>query len=252
VLAPLLLAAAHAPAGDAPGPRPLQVFAAASLTEAFQDIAAAFTIAQPGLRVEFEFGGSAQLRVQIEHGAPADVFAAADLETAEALQRSALAGEVHAFATNRLVIAVPSRATRVADAADLARAGVKLVLASPGVPAGRYAAAAIEALDRSGRFGSRFAERVRANVVSEESNVRLALQRVLLGEADAGLLYGTDVAAAGGRVRAIELPAGLAPPAHYGIAVVRGPAVHPSAAAFVAFVLSPRGRAILSRHGFGA
>lgn len=241
------------PGGAAASPSPpLRVFAAASLGDAFREIGAAFEATHPGIRVELECGGSAQLRVQIEQGAPADVFAAADLETVESLERAGRTDRARTFATNRLVVVTPARAAGVATLAGLGRRGVRLALAGPSVPAGRYAASAIAAMDRSRRYGPRFAARVRANIVSEETSVRAALTRVALGEADAAFVYATDAASAASRVRVIAIPDSLAPPVCYGIARVLGSSRHPAAPAFVAFVTGPAGGAILRRFGFGA
>ena len=225
----------------------VRILAASSLTEAFREIAAGFEAENPGTKVEVSFAGSQVLRTQIEQGAPADVFASADREHAEALVRAGLLGPTRVFARNALVVIVPAEAAEVTSLADLARPGIRLVLAGPAVPAGRYAAEALRRLDAAGTFGAGFSARVRSNVVSEETNVRAVLSKVVLGEADAGLVYATD-AAAGGRVRVIDLPVGVV--AEYPIGVVAGTRVPVAAAAFVDRVLGERGQAILRRHGF--
>lgn len=238
------------PAGLAPppaAPGAVRVLAAASLTEAFAEIAAAFETDRPGTKVELSFAGSQVLRTQIEQGAPADVFVSADREHADALVRAGLLGPVRVFARNRLVVVTPAEGARVRSLADLARPGTRVVLAGPSVPAGRYAASALQRLDAFGGLGPGFGARVLSNVVSEETNVRAALSKVALGEADAGFVYATDAASASGRVRVLDLPVDVV--AEYPIGILAG-SRSTAAAAFVDLVLGERGQAILRRHGF--
>jgi molybdate transport system substrate-binding protein len=227
----------------------LVVFAAASLTEAFQDIGAAFERAHPGVKVEFNFAGSQVLRAQIEQGAPADVFASADLLHADALAASGRTRPHRTFARNALVVVTPGGSPRVRSLRDLAAPGVKVVLAAATVPAGRYARKALERMDGDASLGAGFAERVRAAVVSEETSVRAVLAKVALGEADAGFVYATDAAAARGRVAVIALPEGLGVVATYPIAVLTR-STSPLAAAFMEEVLGAEGQAALRRRGF--
>jgi molybdate transport system substrate-binding protein len=251
VIALLGVAALAAPAGASVAPTgssgTVRVLAASSLTEAFAEIAAAFEAGNPGTRVELSLAGSQVLRTQVEQGAEADVFASADREHADALVRQGLLRPTRIFARNSLVVVVPGQAARVASLADLARPGTRVVVADPAVPAGRYAAEALRRLDAEGGLGTGFGPRVRANVVSEETNVRAVLSKVVLGEADAGLVYATDAAAAAGKVRVLELPVSVV--AEYPIGVLAG-ARSPAAAAFVDLVLGERGQAILRQHGF--
>ena len=228
----------------------VRVSAASSLAEAFAEIARAFEKANPGASVELNLGGSQRLRTQIEHGAPVDVFASADAVHAEALQRAGLLGPTQVFARNRLAVAVPARGA-VTRLHDLARPGTRVVVASPAVPVGRYTAQALAKLGASGLYGDGFPSRVQANVVSEEANVRAVLAKIALGEADAGVVYATDVAAAGGKVRAIEIPDRHNVIAEYPIGLVtRAGAPQRAARAFVALVLGGEGQAALRRHGF--
>jgi len=226
----------------------VRVLAASSLTEAFGEIASGFEADHPGTKVEVSFAGSQVLRTQIEQGARADVFASADREDAAALARKGLLGPTRVFARNALVVVVPAGAARVASLAGLARPGTLVVVAGPAVPAGRYAACALRRLDGEGAFGPGFGARVRANVVSEETNVRAVLSKVALGEADAGFVYRTDAATAGGKVRVLELPVSVV--AEYPIGVLRDASDPGAAEAFVERVLGERGQAILRRHGF--
>ena len=228
----------------------VRVFAASSLTEAFLEIAAAHEGARPGTKVELNFAGTQVLRTQIEQGAPADVFASADLSHAEALVRSRLLGPATPFARNALAVVVPAGSARVASLADLGRPGLRLVVAGPAVPVGRYTAAALRRLAAAGSLGPDFEARVHANVVSEETNVRAVLSKVVLGEADAGFVYATDVRAAGDGIRAIRLPTSLQPRVEYAAAVVRGARNPLQARAFLEGLLEGAGARALRRAGF--
>lgn len=227
----------------------VRVFAAASLREAFGDIGKRFEATHRGHRVEFHFAGSNVLRAQIEQGAAADVYASADTETMQGLRRAGAVGPPEAFAWNRLVVAARSDGP-VKSLADLARPGVKVVLAGASVPAGRYAEAALRAMDGPGRLGAGYRQRVLANMASRETNVRAALAKVALGEADAAFVYATDVRMARGKVRAISLPAHYSPAAAYPIARVAGSRQERLADAFIRMVRSREGKGILAAHGF--
>jgi molybdate transport system substrate-binding protein len=232
----------------AAGAASVRVFAASSLTEAFRDLGAAFERAHPGDHVEMSFAGSQVLRTQIEQGAVADVFAPADLDHAEVLRRAGLLGAYRVFATNRMVVVAPAEG-RVVDLEDLARPGVRVVVAGPAVPAGRYTARVLASLAAAGLFGADYQSRVRANVVSEETNVRFVLSKVEIGEADAGFVYATD-AAASKAVRVLDVPACCNVVAEYPIGVVTRSGAGDLARAFVDFVRSPAARALLAKHGF--
>ena len=225
------------------GPRPgghATVFAASSLTEAFAALA---RVARPGrgISITFDFAGSQQLAAQLEQGAPADVVAAADRATLEGLRRAGrLAGAPVAFATNRLEIVVRrGNPAHVAGLADLARPGMKVVLADRRVPAGGYAA---QALAHAGAV---------VHPVSLEDNVKSVVTKVGLGEADAGIAYVTDVPAAGGEVTGVAVAERDQVVATYTAAILKD-APHPGPArSFLAFVRSPAGQAVLQRFGFG-
>lgn len=224
----------------------LTVFAAASLTEAFNEMAAAFEDAHPGLEVTLNFAGSNTLRAQIEQGASADVYASANTrEMGELVANgfvSAVAPQI--FLTNRLVVVMPvNNPAGLSTLDDLTRPSLKLVLAAEEVPVGRYARLMLD------NAGADFRSQVLANVVSNENTVKQVLAKVQLGEADAGIVYASDA------VAAPELPVMEIPPAwnvlaEYPIAPLMS-APHPELAeAFVAFVLSPEGQAILQKWGF--
>jgi molybdate transport system substrate-binding protein len=228
----------------------LLVSAAASLTEAMTEVAEAFQAENSLVTVELNFGASSALATQIvEGGAPVDVFASANEAQ---MQRVADAGDVresHVFAHNELVVVVPPGST-LDTFESIAESGVRLVLAAPDVPIGAYARAVIAAVGTSGRFGTDFEAAVLGNVVSEEANVRQVLTKVELGEADAGIVYSTDAIVSGDLVRAIPVPTEFAPLAVYPIAVVEGSEHPETARAFVDFVLSSKGQAILQSFGF--
>jgi molybdate transport system substrate-binding protein len=231
----------------------LTVFAASSLTEVFTEIAQGFEAAQPGLRVTLSFGGSPQLRTQIEQGARADVFAAANVEQMDlAVRNGVVAGTPRLFAGNRLAVVVPrDTAGRVQTLADLARPGLKIVLAQRDVPVGAYAREVIQKLAAEPGASPDYAERVLRNVVSEEPNVRQVLAKVQLGEADAAIVYTTDVTpATASAVRQLPVPDGANVVARYPIARIAGSSNADAAEAFIAYVLSPAGQESLKRSGF--
>ena len=232
----------------------LRVLAASSLTEAFKDVARDFEAENPGVEVKLDFGGSQRLRSQLDFGAKADVFASADhLQMDRAAAAGLTAGPAVDFTANALVvIAMPGGLVR--DLADLARPGVRLILAHGSVPAGSYSRQALRNLaqDDTLGLGSRFEEDVLANLVSEEPNVRNVLQKVALGEVDAGFVYQTDVTAArgSGNVRIIPIPTPANVSALYPIAVLRDAPAPALAQEFVRFVLSEAGQRRLKEHGF--
>jgi len=216
------------------------IFAASSLVDAFARIGDELKKADPGVRLIFNFGSSSTLATQIANGAPADVFASADEANMRKVVDAELAvGVPTAFAGNRLEIAVAAgNPKKIGALADLARADVVLVLAAPTVPAGRYA---LEALTKAG---------VAARPVSQEVDVRAVLNKVSLGEADAGIVYVTDVRSAGGRVTGVAIPEEQQVVARYPIAVLKGSKNAPLANRFVDYLMSPNGQSILAEFGF--
>jgi molybdate transport system substrate-binding protein len=242
--------AASAPTDES---EPLTVFAAASLADVFAQVEAGFVEANPGAATVFNFAASDQLAQQILAGAPADVFASANSTQMQVVVDGSMADEAQTrvFARNRLVIAVPpDNPAGIAGLADLANPGVRLVLAAAEVPAGRYA---LEILDRASAdpaYGPGFPEAVLANVRSYEENVRAVLAKVVLAEADAGIVYLTDARSSGDDVVAIEIPPDFNVVAEYFIAPLSG-AVHPDRArAFLDYLLSSEGQSILAGAGF--
>lgn len=218
---------------------PIIVLAASSLTAAFGEIGKAYTARFPKRSVSFSFGASSELVAQINGGAPVDVFASADERTMGRLEPGSV-GEPVVFATNRLEIIVqPGNPKGIATVADLAKSNVLYVTASPDVPVGKYAQ---QVLEQAG---------VRVTPQSLEANVKGIVNKVVLGEADAGIVYVTDVLAAGNKAQGIEIPAAINVVARYPIAIPASSKVSDAAAAFVAFVRSDEGQAILAKYGFG-
>ena len=230
----------------------LTIFAAASLKEAFTTIGKQFDAAN-GSSTRFSFGGSDTLATQITQGAPADVFASANQTQMKIVQtKGFIASTPAVFARNRLVVIVPkANPGHVYSLPDLGRPGLKLVLAAPGVPVGKYARAAFQAMARNAAFGSDFLARVNANIVSNETDVKAVAAKVVLGEADAGVVYVTDVTKqVASKVTRIEIPPAYNQIASYPIAVVKGSHSAALAPKFVQYVLSSAGQGVLKKSGF--
>jgi molybdate transport system substrate-binding protein len=230
---------------DGDDERVLTVYAAASLSGAFERMGEEFEAQHEGVRVELGFGGSSDLVAQIQEGAPAEVFASADLTTMERLTAAGLAGgEPAVFATNSLQIAVaPGNPLGIASLADVAGDDVTLVTCAPVVPCGAAAASAAEAAD------------VDLAPVSEEQSVTDVLAKVASGEADVGLVYVTDVLGASGAVVGVDFAEASAAVNTYPIATVAGGDEDEGddlADDFVDLVLGEEGQAILRAAGFGA
>ncbi len=231
----------------------LTLFTAASLTEAFKEMGANIEQANPGTQVIFNFAGSPTLRTQLAQGARADVFASADEPNMQAAQQEGtIASEPRIFVRNWLVAIVPAaNPAQVKRLQDLAKPGVKLVLTNKEVPVGNYSRQALAKMSQDAAFGPEFATRVLANLVSEETNVRQVVAKVQLGEAHAGIVYSSDVTpAVRGAVQVLAIPDPFNVIAHYPIAVVRDAPNAAGARAFIDYVLSPAGQAILTKHGF--
>lgn len=239
VVAVLLLAGC---AGGTPEQRTLTVFAAASLTEVFDQLGPRFEEIHPGVDVAFNFGASSDLAQQIVNGGPADLFAAANTSTMKAVSDAGLVdGEPTVFATNVLeIVTPPGNPAGIASFADLARPGLKVVVCAPQVPCG----AAAEKIEQ--------ATGVTLDPVSEEPDVKSTLGKVTTGNADAGLVYATDVRAAGDDVQGIEFPEAAHAVNDYPIAVIAEAADADLARAFQELVTGAEGRAVLGSAGFGS
>jgi molybdate transport system substrate-binding protein len=224
------------------------VFAAASLRDVFEAMEGSFERAHPGVDVTFHFAGTQELRTQLEQGAAADVFASADLRHMDELVRAALVKAPAIFARNEPVLVVSSDAgDTLRSLADLPNAS-RIVLGTPEVPIGKYS---LQILNRArATLGEDFPARVEAKVVSREMNVRQVLAKVSLGEAQAGVVYRTDVPAAQGNVSVVSIPTEVNVIADYPIGVVTAAAHRDMATEWVRFVLSTEGQGVLTRAGF--
>ncbi len=217
------------------GGTPITVFAAASLTQVLPRI-------DKGPR--YSFAGSDQLAIQIQQGAPADVFAAASPKQPELLFRNGLVRKPVVFATNKLIVLVPrANPANIRTVYDLRREGLKIVIGDGSVPIGTYTRQILDALSITAE--------VTRNVVSQETDVKGIVTKVALGEADAGFVYLTDAKPVASRTRSIALPAWAQPAIRYEIAVVKASPRPEAAKAFVKKLLSKRGRLLLKQAGFG-
>jgi molybdate transport system substrate-binding protein len=235
-----------------PQHRTLKVFAAASLTDAFNEIGSNFEAANPGVVVLLNFAGSSSLRTQIEQGAVADVFASANTTEMNTLVEDSLIAPSAAkiFSTNSLLVILPSsNPANIQTLQDLARPGIKLVLCDTTVPCGKYARQVLANLDKDPAFSPSFSTHVLANLVSNETDVKQAVAKVQLGEADAGIVYVSDSIAAPG-LKTIQFPTSDNVIATYPIAALKGAPLPDVAASFIDYVLSSDGQAILKKWGF--
>lgn len=247
---------AAAPGPDAAGAIPIPtftVFAAASLTEAFTVLGKILESQNSAVRVAFNFAGSQQLAFQIEQGAQADLFASADERWMTYLQkRGLLLTPPTVFARNRLVIIYPrSNPGKIAALQDLARPGVKVVIAADAVPAGHYFREVLAKLAKAPGLGADYPKRVLQNVVSEEDNVKAVVAKVQLGEADAGVAYRSDVTApVVERVQVLDIPDPYNVVASYPMAIPRSAAFPATARQFGQMLLAPIGQQILRGYNF--
>lgn len=220
----------------------ITVFAAASLTAAYTEIGDAFMVEHPDATVTFNFASSSDLVTQINEGAPADVYASADqANMAKLADAEGNAGEPQVFATNSLQIIVePDNPKGITGVADLADPGIIYVTCAPEVPIGKYAA---HVLTTAG---------VTVTPASLEENVKGIVTKVTLGEADAGIVYITDVIAAGDAADGVDIPADINVQATYPVVVTKEAPNAAGGQAFVDFVLSDQGQKILGSYGFTA
>jgi molybdate transport system substrate-binding protein len=245
----LLVVSTACQSKTAPKPVELTVLAAASLREAFGDLAREFSRREPGAQVVFSFAGSQTLRTQIEQGAPADVFASADFAQITPLVRAGLLDDSKVFALNEPVLAVTLEQSKtLRELADLPNAA-RIVLGGDEVPIGRYGRKILANATPS--LGADFATRVDAKVVSREPDVRQVLAKLLLGEADAGIVYRTDAKTAAGKLAVVVIPKALNVISEYPIARLKRSTHAEMAGRWIAFVLSADGRRLLEARGFG-
>lgn len=226
--------------GGGGGSQTLTVFAAASLTDTFTEIGKEFDAAHPGVTTTFDFDGSSTLVSQIQGGAPADVFASADTDTMATLTGDGSVNSPKDFATNVLEIATPpDNPAHISSFADLAKSGVKVVVCAPEVPCG---SATQQMEQKTG---------VKIKPVSEEQSVTDVLGKITSGEADAGLVYVTDVTSAGKQVKGVPFPQSSKVVNTYPIATVKDAKNAHLAQEFVDFVLGSDGQKVLKNAGFG-
>ena len=212
----------------------ITIYAAASLTDVFSKIDPA---------QKYQFGGSNTLAAQITQGAPADVFASANMTLPNQLFAKGVCSQPVVFTRNRLVVVVPkSNPANIHNIYNLAKPGVKLVVAGSGVPVGSYTLQVLKNMNLSAG--------VLKNVVSQETDVREVLAKVALGEADAGFVYSTDAKTVSDKVTVVKVPAWAQPKVQYGICVVTHSTHKPAARAFVKRVLGKAGQRILVSYGF--
>ena len=221
----------------ATAPSELKVFAAASLTGAFTKLGEQYAAANGGDKVTFNFAGSQALATQIQQGAPADVFASADITNMDKVKD--LVGAPQVFASNQLQIVVEKGNPKgIKGLDDLANPDLKVVLAAPEVPVGKYGQ---QALEKAG---------VTVKPVSQEQDVKAVVSKVSLGEADAGIAYVTDVTAGGAKVEGVEIPEDQNVIATYPIATVKAAKDQQGAQAFIDLVLAAEGQQVLKEYGF--
>ncbi|MEN4010445.1 MAG: molybdate ABC transporter substrate-binding protein [Chloroflexota bacterium] len=241
------------PASPAPAQTSLLVFAAASLTESFTEMAQAFEQENPDVDVQFNFANSNTLAEQIIQDAPADVFAPAAMQFMTRLEEQGWVDpqDRRIFAHNQMSVILPKEnPANLTSLNDLARPGVKLVLGAREGPQGAYVETLITNLSAAPGFGAAFKEQVYSNVVSFESTVKGVVNKVSLGEADAGIVYATDAASAADTVITLPIPPEYNLTAVYPIAAPKNTPHRVQAQAFVDFVLSPAGQNILAKYGF--
>ena len=232
----------------------LTVFAAASLTDAFNETAKAFEANNSGVTVALNYAGSQVLATQIKQGATADVFASADQKNMKSVQDAGLMNNssITIFAQNKLAIIVPKgNPANITSLNDLANSGVKLVVANSSVPVGNYSLQMLSKASNNSSYGAGFNTSVLKNVVSEETNVNDVVVKVALGEGDAGIVYVSDVPAAyKDKVTVITIPDSVNVIAQYPIGVLSGSQNAQMAQSWINYVTSPAGQAILLKYGF--
>lgn len=234
--------------------RTLTVLAAASLTESFTELGQLFEDQNEGVTVALSFAGSQALAEQLGQGAEADVFASANTKymTAVVDEGRVNADAAQTFAYNKLTVIYPKdNPGEIATLQDLAKDGLMVILADETVPVGKYSQQFLDNASADANFGSDYKEKVLANVVSFEDNVKAVVTKISLGEADAGIVYVTDITAdAAESTEKLDIPDELNTIGTYPIAPVADSANADLADAFVSFVLSEEGQAVLAKYGF--
>jgi molybdate transport system substrate-binding protein len=221
--------------------------AAASLTEALTDLASHFEKTYPAMQVRSSFAGTQELRTQVQQGAYCDVFASASIEDMDALVKAKLVRNPTVFAFNRVCLITYPGQSKVTRLSDLAKPGVKLIVGVPTCPIGRYTLKCFDKIARDSSYGPDFVARMKANVVSEETNVKLVLTKVRLGEADAGFVYVSD--AVGQKVKILNLPPDLRVKATYAVGIGARSRQPAWSQQLINFLLGTDGAHFLRLHG---
>ena len=232
----------------------LTIFAAASLAEAFTEIAEEYKVINPNSEIAINFAGSQQLAQQLSQGASADLFASADYQQLENVINSGrvAGGTELPFIHNQLAIVLPAdNPGGILEFKDLEMPGIQLILADAAVPAGRYSQEMFDRAGEHGEFGDQFKGNVLENVVSYEENVRAVLTKIILGEADAGIVYLSDfIGAREENIKMVSIPDEVNITASYHIAPLMDSSKKQRGMNFIELVLSPSGQEILEQHGF--
>ncbi len=258
LLLSLLLASCGTASTTSSNPTPtaapvqLTVFAAASLTESFNEIKKNYSSVHPNVTLTYNFAGSQALEQQLANGATADIFASADQANMQKASTANLVESSKIFVRNRLVVVVPaSDPANITTLKDLANKGVKIDVAAPSVPVGKYGLQALDNLGKAPEYGQGYEDSVKANFISQEDNVKAVLNKVQLGEADAGIVYRTDVTTqAEKKVKVIDIPDPYNVVAEYPIAVTKSSKHISDAQTFEQYILSKDGQAVLAKYHF--
>jgi len=242
------------PTQTAAGSNSLTVLAAASLTESFSELGKLFEARNPGVKITFSYAGSQQLAQQLDQGVPADVFASASTKYMDAAITSKRVNknDTKTFVKNRLVVIYPKgNPAGLKELKDLAKPGLKLDVANKAVPVGQYALDFLDKASKDAAFDAQFKDNVLKNVVSYEESVKSVVTKVMLDEADAGIVYVTDITIeAASKIGQLDIPDALNTVATYPIAPISDSKNADLAKAFVAWVLSPEGQAVMVKYGF--
>ncbi len=228
----------------------LSVFAASSLSEALREISRDYQEQHPKTRISLNFAGSQALATQIEQGAPADLFIAANITVIERLHNADLIDTPKLLLHNSLVLAVdPKLKTSVTSITDLGQPNLLLAIGNNQVPIGRYTRQFFDGLSTDPDYGNTLVEKIKQNIVSEENMVKAIIAKLLLGEIDAGIVYRSDLMTVNARqLLSIELPSQHSPQAVYPVARVK--AGQEEATEFIRFLFSPESQQIFARQGF--
>jgi molybdate transport system substrate-binding protein len=233
-------------------PVSLKIYAASSLTDAFGAIKTAYQAAHPNVSITYNFDGSQTLEQQLANGAPADIFASADTSHMQLAEAAKLVTKSQIFAKNNLVVIIPaSNPGHITTLKDLDKSGIKLVVGVPAVPVGKYGLQVLDNLGKSAQYGAAYEKSVKANIVSQEEDDKSVVTQVQLGDADAGIVYRTDVTSAEAKeVTVIPIPTQYNVIAQYPIAVLSGSTQQQADQAFINYLLSTAGQSILENYQF--